>query len=72
MFHNIHLHPEDPRKHYWKLKGFWLKLAYTQQVAEVVKPQTILEIGVYAGYAAQALLLGAPDAYDIGLDCNDE
>lgn len=67
----IKLHPDDPRVHYWNMEGFWECLECKRDLCQQLQSTTILEIGVYAGYSAQAFLLGAPQAHYIGLDCND-
>src|ERR1700681_1354881 len=58
--------PGDPLQH---LFPEWVLYYRTKwAIAKVLKPQSILEIGVRYGYSALALLNGSPSARYLGID----
>jgi 2-polyprenyl-3-methyl-5-hydroxy-6-metoxy-1,4-benzoquinol methylase/predicted O-methyltransferase YrrM len=58
--------PSDPLAHLFDEWVDYYKLKWA--IANVLKPTSILEIGVRFGYSAQAFLHGNPDARYIGID----
>src|ERR1035441_145225 len=57
---------EDPDKHLFEDWIPYYRLKYA--VSKIVRPRTILEIGVRYGYSAQAFLAATPSAQYLGLE----
>lgn len=58
--------PDPQWQRDWAFMREWVTVRY--DVAKRLQPQTIVEIGVRAGYSAFAFLAGAPDAQYVGID----
>jgi hypothetical protein len=65
-------HPDDWFADFYRTtEGARRHYAFYTQIVEELKPRSILEIGVRAGYSAYAMLRAAPDAHYVGYDLNE-
>lgn len=68
---NMVLHPEDMYPWDFRTKEFYDEYRTKYVIAKLVKPDTILEIGVRFGYSARSFLFAAPHAAYLGLDVDE-
>jgi len=62
--------PDDPAFEYFGEWKDYYKLKFA--ISKVIKPTSILEIGVRFGYSASAFLTASPKASFLGIDINDD
>ncbi len=65
------LHPEDTHPWDFRTPEFYHEYKTKYAIAAMIRPTSILEIGVRFGYGAQSFLYGAPWATYLGLDMDE-
>jgi len=71
MISNIRFYPKDPVIKDTTINGTLQHLQQKHNLVKQLNPKIIVELGVRAGYAAQAFLLACPTAKYIGFDANN-
>jgi hypothetical protein len=65
------LHPQDTHPWNFRTREFYDEYRLKYNIAKLVQPKSILEVGVRFGYAAHAFLCAAPKALYVGLDVDE-
>jgi len=65
------LNPEDTHPWDFRTPEFYQEYRAKYAIAKMVKPQSILEVGVRFGYSARSFLMASPTARYMGLDIDE-
>lgn len=68
---NTVLHPEDTHPWNFRTREFYEEYKLKYAIAKMIRPKSILEIGVRFGYSAQSFLFAVPTALYVGIDIDE-
>jgi hypothetical protein len=65
------LNPEDTHPWDFRAQEFYDEYRAKYALAKMIRPRSILEVGVRFGYSARSFLMAAPEASYVGLDLDE-